>query len=127
MLRRMISFVLLLGVLLHAHALVRHNGVMLGAHLQRATLIADLLVICHPSGTGTIDAASLPDIPRPTDAQNNCPICSNLGATLALVAPSPVPTHIAFYPAERSPLPAGRGTELLRTFIPPARGPPGIA
>jgi hypothetical protein len=123
----MISFVVLLGVLLHAQAFVRHNGVMLDAHLQRGSLIAGLLVICHPSGTGTIDAASLPDIPRPTDAQNDCPICSSFGTAWALTAPNPVPTHIAFHPAEPSPLPARRGTELLRTFIPPARGPPGIA
>jgi len=127
MLRRLISFVVLAGVLLHAHAFVRHNGVMLNAHLQRATLIADLLAICHPSGTGTIDAASLPDVPRPSDAQNNCPICSSLGTALPLPAPSPVPTHMAFHSVERIPLPARRGTELLRTFIPPARGPPGIA
>jgi hypothetical protein len=127
MLRRLISFVVLLGMLLHAHALVRHNGVMLDAHLQRATLIADLLVICHPSGTGTIDAANLPDIPRPTDAQYNCPICSHLGTVVALPAHSPVPTSMAFHSVARSPLPAARGTELLRTFIPPARGPPSIA
>ena len=127
MLRRMISFVVLLGVLLHAHAIVRHNGVMLDAHLQRATLIADLLVICHPSGAGAIDAASLPDIPRPSDAQNNCPICSGLGTAWALPAPNPVPTTIAFHPLEHFPLPVFRGSELLRAFIPPARGPPPTA
>jgi hypothetical protein len=127
MLRRMISFVVLAGVLLHAHALVRHNGVMLDAHLQRSALIAGLLIICHPSGSGTIDAASLPDIPQPTDAQNNCPICSNLGTAWVLPAHNPVPAHIAFHPAEISALPARRSAELLRTFIPPARGPPGIA
>lgn len=127
MLRRMISFVVLAGVLLHAHAFVRHNGVMLDAHLQRSALIAGLLVICHPGETGAIDAASLPDIPRPSDAQNNCPICSSLGTAWALPAHNPVPAHIAFHPAERSALPARRGAELLRTFIPPARAPPGIA
>jgi len=127
MLRRLISFVVLLGVLLHAQAVVRHNSIMLDAHLQRAVLITDLLAICHPSGTGTVDVANLPDVPRPTDAQNNCPLCSALGSALVLPAPSPVPTRMAFHPAERSPLPARRGIELLRTFIPPARGPPVIA
>lgn len=127
MLRRIASFVVLLGVLLHAHAIVRHNGVMLDAHLQRAALITDLLVICHPSGTGSIDTASLPDIPRPTDAQNNCPLCSGLGPIIALPPPDLVPYYVAFDPERPSPAPAAHATELLRTFIPPARGPPRTA
>lgn len=127
MLRRLMSFVVLLGVLVHAHAIVRHNGVMIDAHLQRASLIKDLILICHPSGTGTVDAASLPDIPLPTDAENNCPICSGLGPAVALPPPSLVPSYVAFLPAQPIPLPAIHGTEQLRTFIPPARGPPLFA
>lgn len=124
MLRRLMSFVVLLGVLLHAQALVRHNSVMLDAHLKRASLIADLLVICHPSGTGTIDAASLPDVPRPTDAENDCPLCSGLGPAVALLPPDLTPTYIAFLPAHPIPLPVVGRPELLRAFIPPATGPP---
>ncbi len=127
MLRRLMSFVVLLGVLVHAHALVRHNGVMLDAHLQRATLIADLLVICHPSGAGTVDAANLPDVPRPTDVDNNCPLCSGLGSVIALPPPDFVPYFVAFHLVHPSPPPVVRGGELLRTFIPPARGPPLVA
>jgi len=127
MLRRLISFVVLLGVLLHAQAIVRHNGIMLDAHLQRASLVADLIVICHPSGTGTIDAASLPDVPLPSDAENNCPLCSGLGPAIALPPPIFIPYYVAFEPARPSPLPVIYGTELLRAFIPPARGPPLFA
>lgn len=127
MLRRLISFVVLLGVLLHAHAIVRHNGTMLDAHLQRASLIADLVLICHPSGTGTVDIASLPDVPRPTDAQNNCPVCSGLGPVAALPPPDLEPYYIAFFSAQPSPPPAVHGIEVLRAFIPPARGPPQTA
>lgn len=127
MLRRLISFAILLGVLMHAHAIARHNGVMLDAHLQRATLIADLVLICHPSGTGTVDPANLPDVPRPTDAQNDCPICSGLTHTVALPPPVFVPTYVVFQTTHPLPLPAIRGIELARAFIPPARGPPRIA
>ena len=127
MLRRLISLVVLLGVLVHAHALVRHNSVMLNAHLQRATLIADLLVICHPSGTGTIDTASLPDVPRPTDVENNCPLCSGLGPAIALPPPDLAPYYVAFHPARPVPPTAVRVPEYLRTFFPPARGPPRLA
>lgn len=127
MLRRLISFVVLLGVLLHAHAIVRHNGIMLDAHLQRASLVADLIVICHPSGTGTVDAASLPDVPLPSDAENNCPLCSGLGPAVALPPPAFTPYYVAFAPARPSPPPAIHGKALPRTFIPPARGPPLFA
>lgn len=125
MLRRLISFVVLLGVLLHAQAVVRHNGIMLDAHLQRAVLITDLLAICHPSGTGTVDMANLPDVPRPTDAQNDCPLCSALGSAVALPPPALEPYFIAFHsPPQPSPARAIHGVELLRAFIPEARGPP---
>ena len=127
MLRRLISFVVLLGLLMHAHASVRHNGVMLDAHLQRASLIADLVLICHGGGTGTVDPASLPDVPRPTDAQNDCPICSGLAHALALPPPAFVPTYLVFQAKQPLPLPVIRGVELARAFIPPARGPPSIA
>ncbi len=127
MLRRLMSFVVLLGVLLHAHALVRHNGVMLDAHLKRASLIADLLIICHPSGTGTIDTASLPDVPRPTDVENNCPLCSGLGPAVALPPPDLTPNYVAFLPAHPIPLPDFGRAEPLRAFIPPATGPPILA
>ena len=126
MLRRLISFVVLLGVLMHAHASVRHNGVMLDAHLQRASLMAGLAIICHPSGTATVDPASLPEVPRPTDAQNDCPICSGMTAALSLPPPVFVPYYLVFQPAQPLPLPVIRRVELARAFIPPARGPPSI-
>jgi hypothetical protein len=127
MLRRLISFAVLLGVFMHAHALARHNGVMLDAHLQRASLVADLVLICHPSGKGTVDPADLPDVPQPTDAQNDCPICSGLAHATALPPPIFVPTYLVFLPAQPLPLPAIRGVEPACAWIPPARGPPSIA
>ncbi len=127
MLRRLISFAVLLGVLMHAHALARHNGVMLDAHLKRASLIADLVLICHGGGTGTVDPANLPDIPRPTDAQNECPICSGLAHALALPPPVFAPYYIVFQPAQPIPPRMVRVVEPARALIPPARGPPSIA
>lgn len=127
MLRRLISFVILLGVLMHAHAFARHNVVMLDAHLQRASLIADLMLICHPSGTGTVDPANLPDVPQPTDAQNGCPICSGLTHAVALPPPLFVPYFLVFETARPLPLPVIHGVELTRAFIPPVRAPPRIA
>ena len=69
-----------LAVLLHGGALVRHHGIMLGALLEHAALTTDLAAFCH-SGAAT-DASKLgelPSIPRPTDAQHGCPMCSGQG------------------------------------------------
>lgn len=126
--RRWIGMLAVLGVLLHAGALVRHNATMLGATLQANALLADLAVICH--GTGTQDlakTASLPDAP-PADPQSSCPLCSGLTPAFALA--SPLPTQIATIrvasPAVYMALDARVAAD-VRTGPPPARGPPALA
>ena len=126
--RKWISIVALLGVLLHAGALVRHNATMLGATLQHEALLADLGQICHSAGTtSSVPAAELPTIPQPTDAQNGCPICSGLGMAFALAAPElaaillPPPAAPVFH-ADPIDVP-----EFPYAVHPPARGPPALA
>jgi hypothetical protein len=127
MLRRAIGYLLVLGVLLHAAALVRHNAVMLEAHALRAALIADLMVICHPSGASRTDPAGLPDVPLPTDAQNGCPVCSGLAFALALPAPDLTPRFVAFDPPRLRPAIVATHHPLPRAVLPPSRGPPALA
>lgn len=127
MLRRVVSFVLVLGVLAHAVALVRHNAVMLEAHQNRAMLMVDLMVICHPSGTSTVDAAVLPDVPVPADAQNDCPICAGLAATVALAVPELVPHYLRFDPPLERPTHVAAPIARSPVLLPPARGPPALA
>lgn len=126
--RRWIAIVALLGVLLHAGALVRHHATMLGATLDHQALLADLGQICHSAGTtSSVPAADLPAIPQPTDAQNGCPVCSGLGSAVALVAPElaaialPAPVPPAFHadPIDISEFP--------HAIHPPVRGPPALA
>lgn len=126
MLRRAVSYLVVLGVLLHAAALVRHNAVMLDAHGLRASLIADLAAICHPSGSNSIDPASLPDVPVPTDAQNGCPVCSGLVFALALPTPDLTPHFIAFDPPRPDPAIVAVRQPLPRAVLPPSRGPPSL-
>jgi hypothetical protein len=127
MFRRVVSGLVVLGVLLHAAALARHNGTMLDAHLQRGALIVDLMAICHPSGNGTIDKASLPDVPVPTDAQHNCPVCSGLTLAVVLVPPDLTPHFVAFdTPRPRPAIVAARPL-LPLAVLPPTRGPPSLA
>lgn len=127
--RRLISFVALLGVLLHAGALVRHSTTMLGALLQHQALVTDLAQICHSAGTTTTVAdAELPIVPKPTDAQYGCPLCSGMGAAFALVAPTlaaimlPPPAAPPALHADATSIP-----ESPRAVHPPARGPPALA
>jgi hypothetical protein len=127
MLRRAVSYLVVLGALLHAAAFVRHNAVMLDAHLLRASLIADLHVLCNPSGTSSVDPASLPDVPVPTDAQNGCPVCSGLAFALALPTPDLTPHFVAFDPPRLRPVIVAAHRPLPRAHLPPSRGPPTLA
>lgn len=126
--RKWISVLALLGVLLHAGAIVRHNAAMTGVTLQYQALLTDLIQICHGGAGGdTLATAELPFVPKPTDAQNGCPICSGLGPVVALLAAQPavvavdLPTAIAFHPETHCVPDSGYAV------CPPARGPPAVA
>jgi hypothetical protein len=120
-----LSFVAVLGVLLHAGALTRHHGVMLGTYLAELQLAADLAEICHgATGDATKAPGGLPSAPKPSDAKNACPICSGQAPSAAVVQIDPfafktspaVPVRWD-QPSEASPVGHISGW-------PPARGPP---
>lgn len=124
-LRKWIGVLAALGVLLHAGALVRHNAAALSAHLQHQTLVADLHQLCDPTGSGAVDGAGLPDIPRPFDARK-CPICAGLASLFALAGPEAVALPIpAARPADRV-LPVVILGMPAYSLHPPARGPPAF-
>ena len=106
--RKWISVLALLGVLLHAGAIARHNAAMTGATFQYQALLTDLAQLCHGSTAGDVLArAELPYVPKPTDAQNGCPLCSGLSPAIALLPPQPefvfarAPVAVAFHPDAR--------------------------
>jgi hypothetical protein len=126
--RKWISVLALLGVLLHAGAIARHNAAMTGATFQYQALLTGLSQICHGSAAGDVlAAAELPFVPRPSDAQNGCPICSGLSPAFALAAAEldvafvSAPVAIAFHPGAQH-IPAS-----AYAVCPPARGPPAAA
>lgn len=126
--RKWISLFALFGVLLHAGAIVRHNAAMTGATFQYQALVTGLAEICHGSGAANaIPPGDLPYVPRPSDAQSGCPICSGLATAVAVVAPAlrwaPVttPVKIVFHPSSHFVPEHGRAVH------PPARGPPAVA
>jgi hypothetical protein len=125
LLRRWVGIVALLGVLLHASAVVRHNSATLGSHLQHQSLLVGLLQLCSGAG-GLVEtqSADVPFIPSPTDAQTGCPICAGFASAFALIGPGPIVL------AQMSP--AGPAVQACATKAPrsssqhhpPARGPP---
>ena len=126
--RKWISVLALLGVLLHAGAIARQSAAMTGATLQYHALLTGLAQLCHGSTTGdALAAAELPYVPRPSDAQNGCPICSGLSAAIALIAPEPAgifvppPVAMAFHADPHCVPHSGHAV------CPPARGPPAVA
>jgi hypothetical protein len=123
-LRRWISIVAVMGVLLHAAFLVRHSLAMADATRQYHAVLADLTSLCR-AGTGdaTIPASDLPRLPQPSDG-TGCPICAGPVSAFAIAdrqpPPLPVPTATAmqlFSVALAAAVPT-------RTACPPARGPP---
>lgn len=124
-LRRWISLIALIGVLLHAGALVRHNGMMLSVALAQDAPAADLFVICHGGADQTSDRdTDQPGLPKPADAKTSCPICSGQAPAFALAAPQPllVRAVVAQNTVWRS---ISRARLLQRTAVcPPSRGPP---
>ena len=126
-LRGWISVFAMLGVLLHAGALVRHHGVMLGAVLQYHALVSDLAEFCHGADSASRSPADLPSIPKPSDAKNGCPICSGQSPAFAVFAPAPLdfpfqrPQRLCWH------FPAYSFATHHHPVCPPARGPPALA
>jgi hypothetical protein len=113
-----------LAVLLHGGALVRHNGIMLGALLEHAALTADLTALCQSGAAKDASLGELPSIPKPTDAQHGCPICSGQCPVFALDAPaSPAPVAIAIACHWQAP-PLASLAPATHPVCPPARAPP---
>lgn len=124
--RRWINILAVFAVLLHAGALVRHHAVMLNADAQHKALLADLGAICHGGGgTERLAASDLPAIPPPSDAQNGCPVCAGLTATVAIpdqaLAPAAPVSYGRAQPIRRAPFVV---SALTVTRHPPSRGPP---
>lgn len=125
--RSWISVLAVLGVLLHAGALVHHSAGMVGATLAHHALVSDLAQICHPGGAaGAVPASDLPYIPKPADAQG-CPLCSGLGHVFALPAPVPAAMFAPQAAARVFDRGSGPAPQPTHAVCPPARGPPALA
>lgn len=123
-LRRWLSVLAIVGVLLHAGALVRHHVYMAGgaaaanssASAAVDALLADLTFICHAGG-------DTPDGGTPPSAKPSCPVCSGLASLIALAPPD----NELLHRFEGQGIKVAAGHERLSTPVrlrPHSRGPP---
>jgi hypothetical protein len=137
---RWIGALALLGVLLHAAAVVQHAVRSSGAAFAHGALLADLGLLCRggvspraavaaelPRDVAPAVPPALPHVPPPVDAQMSCPVCCGPGPAVAL----PVPEVAGLVPPPPLAVPvphAGHRTPPARhAACPPARGPPAAA
>ena len=120
---RIISLLAVIGVLLHAGLLVRHNGVMLDAAFDRLALSFAGGVICH----GDDDRVrSGPGMPAHSGKLPNCPVC--VGATVGAAILPPMVALPGKGPATLLVIASveqqiGRRAGAIR---PPSRAPPQV-
>ncbi|MEQ1614431.1 MAG: DUF2946 family protein [Hyphomicrobiaceae bacterium] len=124
--RAIVGVLAMLGVLLHAGLLVRHNTMMLNAKFLNQELTAALGVICHSDGsTSQLAGSDAPTVPEPSGNRGDCPLCMGLMSVVILPtydAPSFAPDLASARIAVMAEIIAPR----LSAVCPPPRGPPSI-
>ena len=124
--RRLPTFLALLGCLIHAMVLPWYAASLSAAHSSAAALAADLSVICHG---GVAEAAgTLSGVPQqPSAPGSDCPICKGLvGLQFALLAAQDIRFLERVASGDLVPS-ADRGLNSRIVFNPRNRGPPSLA
>lgn len=121
--RRWVGIVAVVGLLLHAAAVVRHHALMLANSLDPAVaaLSTDLEQICHFNG----DATERGHDKRPS-ASGNCPICTGIAAAFALPPPAEWQQREPIVVVERYQIRPDQRVDQLKRIRPPGRGPPEV-
>ena len=118
---RMISLLAVIGVLLHAGLLVRHNGVMLDGAMDRIALDFAGGVICHGGGEDTQPNSGMP---APSSKLPNCPVCVGTAAAAAILPPLiALPGNSLTFPIRIARADQQTGKRAV-DFRPPSRAPP---
>jgi len=117
---RWAGLVALLGVLLHAGLLVRHNSSVLAAALQLDPAFG---VIC--GGASPPDTqGDTPDAPAPSKSGSKCPICMGAAPGIAVLAADAPVCQAPALTASRLAVTVETVTPRLTAVLPPSRAPP---
>lgn len=131
--RRWLTVVAMLGVLVHAYALVRHNASMLTRSLAPGTAASQTIEDARQQWTaaGLPAAAFLlclsgdPLSPASNRSGTDCPLCH--GAPAAAVPPPQIALVALPEQSTAVAVPRDERTDRHLVIRPPARGPPALA
>lgn len=132
--RKWLSFVAMVGVLVHAYALARHNASMLARSAAPIAIAAQSVTVARTAWTAAglpVDAFQLCLAAEPSapgsggGTTSDCPLCN--GTPVAAVPP-PLVTVAAVPPQSTAvALPRDERSDRHIVIRPPARGPPARA
>jgi hypothetical protein len=111
--------VALLGMLLHAGLLARHNNVVLAAALQ---LDPAASIICSPSAP-----QGVPALPGSSKTAAKCPICLGAAPAVAALSADPPVIQAPGFSAPRLTVTAETAAPRPISPLPPSRAPPSHA
>jgi len=121
-----VSLLALIGVLLHAGLVARHNVSMVAAGLADQDLDKVLGVICHAE-TSSASSKSLPNVPDPNGKLKGCPICMGC-ISAAVVLPDGLVLPAMFeWTSGRIALVGKTIRYRMAALCPPSHGPPTFA
>lgn len=125
--RRWTALVALLGVLLNAGLIARHNAMVLTAKLEHGALVTALGVICHGNGgTTNMADAERPALPEPEQDRGSCPLCAGFSPAVAVLSDAAIGCHVPDGASARMAV-VGEVIRLrLPACRPPSRDPPSI-
>jgi hypothetical protein len=115
--RKIVSIVAVVGVLLHATAIARHNAISLESSLDAVARAAALGDICDGAADGQDKSSG--------KSQNSrCPICAGLAGTL--LVPSAPDLHVPNVFFVKVDVFTAADSDVREIFLsrPPGRGPP---
>lgn len=119
--------VALIGVLLHAGLIVRHNAMALSAKLDHAALATLFGFICHGNGgVSRLPASEQPALPEQEQDRGSCPICAGMAPAFAVLTDMLLPCQAHDTVSFRMAVVGKIIHVRLAAVCPPSCGPPAF-
>lgn len=126
--KSIVCWLALIGVLLNAALVVRHNARMLEQRLMPQSLEADLAMICRGGAETPADQASDPGTPAKAPAGlGECPICMGSCPAVAILSLPLLIAPVTIAASERVVVVGEIISRRIAGVLPPPRGPPNQA
>lgn len=122
------ALIAIVSILLNAVIVVRHSTSMLDGHFQYASLLSALKVHCSSlGGLGSIPTEDLPDVPPIYPGHGDCPVCSGMSTSAAVLPDLTLPGYAPDTASMRLAMVAEVLRRTVENAAPLPRGPPSIS